>query len=322
MSNGEPLVVRGALKPISTLTKPLRSVDTETKQPAQAMRERTDSTVVPAAGRGRRGDGRAGAGRAATARSSAATTSTTSSAAARGVPGADRLAALDATASATPRARLHRLHGGGQVEGRCAPRATPGSRRSTPTTLLERELGMPIAEFFDREGEDEFRAARRSSWTGCSSGADGGAIALGGGSVLSERVREALERHVVVWLDVGAERPGGGSRARAAAGPRSRQLRGAARRARAALRALADAVITGRRRRVRRALPALLALVELPAGPRSLWATSASGDYPVFVGRGLLGDYWPLDGEPLLRHRLQRRAAARRRGSGRERGGS
>ena len=50
MSNGEPLVVRGAMKPISTLTKPLRSVDTETKEPAQALRERTDSTVVPAAG--------------------------------------------------------------------------------------------------------------------------------------------------------------------------------------------------------------------------------------------------------------------------------
>ncbi len=50
MSNGESLIVRGALKPISTLTKPLRSVDTETKEPAQAMRERTDSTVVPAAG--------------------------------------------------------------------------------------------------------------------------------------------------------------------------------------------------------------------------------------------------------------------------------
>jgi len=50
MTNGESLVVRGALKPISTLTKPLRSVDTETKEPAQALRERTDSTVVPAAG--------------------------------------------------------------------------------------------------------------------------------------------------------------------------------------------------------------------------------------------------------------------------------
>jgi chorismate synthase len=50
MSNGEPLVARAALKPISTLTKPLRSVDTETKEPVQALRERTDSAVVPAAG--------------------------------------------------------------------------------------------------------------------------------------------------------------------------------------------------------------------------------------------------------------------------------
>ncbi len=50
MTNGEPLVVRAAIKPISTLTKPLRSVDTESHEPAQAMRERTDSTVVPAAG--------------------------------------------------------------------------------------------------------------------------------------------------------------------------------------------------------------------------------------------------------------------------------
>jgi chorismate synthase len=49
MTNGQPLAVRAAIKPISTLTKPLRSVDTETKQPAEALRERTDSTVVPAA---------------------------------------------------------------------------------------------------------------------------------------------------------------------------------------------------------------------------------------------------------------------------------
>ena len=49
MSNGEPLVVRAAMKPLSTLTQPLRSVDTETKAPAEALRERTDSTTVPAA---------------------------------------------------------------------------------------------------------------------------------------------------------------------------------------------------------------------------------------------------------------------------------
>jgi chorismate synthase len=50
MSTGCPLVVRGAMKPLPTLTKPLRSVDTETHEPAQALRERTDSCTVPAAG--------------------------------------------------------------------------------------------------------------------------------------------------------------------------------------------------------------------------------------------------------------------------------
>jgi chorismate synthase len=50
MTTGDSVVVRGAMKPLPTLTKPLRSVDTETKQPAQALRERTDSCTVPAAG--------------------------------------------------------------------------------------------------------------------------------------------------------------------------------------------------------------------------------------------------------------------------------
>jgi chorismate synthase len=50
MTTGDPLVVTGAMKPLPTLTKPLRSVDTETKEPAQALRERTDSCTVPAAG--------------------------------------------------------------------------------------------------------------------------------------------------------------------------------------------------------------------------------------------------------------------------------
>jgi chorismate synthase len=50
MTTGEPLIVRGAMKPLPTLTKPLRSVDTETHAPAAALRERTDSCTVPAAG--------------------------------------------------------------------------------------------------------------------------------------------------------------------------------------------------------------------------------------------------------------------------------
>jgi chorismate synthase len=50
MTDGCPLIVRGAMKPLSTLTKPLRSVDVETHAPAEALRERTDSCTVPAAG--------------------------------------------------------------------------------------------------------------------------------------------------------------------------------------------------------------------------------------------------------------------------------
>src|SRR3954453_12076599 len=50
MTTGEPLVCRVAMKPLPTLTKPLRSVDIATREPAQALRERTDSAVVPAAG--------------------------------------------------------------------------------------------------------------------------------------------------------------------------------------------------------------------------------------------------------------------------------
>jgi chorismate synthase len=49
MTTGAPLVVRAAMKPLPTLTKPLRSVDIATHEPADALRERTDSCTVPAA---------------------------------------------------------------------------------------------------------------------------------------------------------------------------------------------------------------------------------------------------------------------------------
>ena len=50
MTTGETLAVRAAMKPLPTLTKPLRSVDIATLEPADALRERTDSCTVPAAG--------------------------------------------------------------------------------------------------------------------------------------------------------------------------------------------------------------------------------------------------------------------------------
>ena len=50
ITNGQEIVVRGLLKPISTLRKPLESVDLETKETALAAYERSDVCVVPAAG--------------------------------------------------------------------------------------------------------------------------------------------------------------------------------------------------------------------------------------------------------------------------------
>lgn len=49
MTNGMPLVIRGVMKPIPTLYKPLQSVDIETKEPFSASVERSDSCAVPAA---------------------------------------------------------------------------------------------------------------------------------------------------------------------------------------------------------------------------------------------------------------------------------
>jgi chorismate synthase len=50
VSNGQDIVVRGYLKPISTLRRPLGSVDFETREPMKAAYERSDVCVVPAAG--------------------------------------------------------------------------------------------------------------------------------------------------------------------------------------------------------------------------------------------------------------------------------
>ncbi len=156
--------------------------------------------------------------------------------------------------------------------------------------LLEAELGSSIAEFFDSDGEQEFRRREEALVTELLERVDGGAIALGGGSVLSGRVRAALHRHVVVWLWVEADE----------AWQRVEDQRPLARdreRFEALLEergpiysSLADTVLpAGDPELVSRAMPSLLALSELPAGTRMAWAASASGEYPVLVGRGLLG---------------------------------
>ena len=155
---------------------------------------------------------------------------------------------------------------------------------------LESALAMPIADFFDGHGEDEFRRREAEVVVDMLARANGAPVALGGGSVLSDAIADALRNHVVVWLDVSADdawdRIDGTGRPLARDRDEFERLHAE----RAPLYAnLADAIVPGRREVVRAALPGLAALREAPAGTRMLWASSAGGDYPVFVGRDLLG---------------------------------
>jgi shikimate kinase/3-dehydroquinate synthase len=173
--------------------------------------------------------------------------------------------------------------------------------------LMERELGKPIRQAFEEDGEEAFRAHEAEVVGALLEQADGGAIALGGGSVLSERVRGALDRHNVVLLEIdaaeawrrieGTERPLATSEADVERLLAERLP---------LYEELADAVVPmADEGVVARALAAIQALAEMPTGTRLLWASSASGEYPVFVGRGILeqvgeGPWWPKQGRPFL----------------------
>jgi shikimate kinase/3-dehydroquinate synthase len=166
--------------------------------------------------------------------------------------------------------------------------------------LMEREFGKPIRQAFEEDGEEAFRAREAEIVGGLLERADGGAIALGGGSILSERVREALARHTVVLLEIsaaeawrrieGTERPLATSEADVERLLAERLP---------LYEELADAVVPmADKNVVERALPAIQALDDFQEG-KLLWATSSSGDYPVFVGFGELfrsQRWWPLEG--------------------------
>ena len=169
---------------------------------------------------------------------------------------------------------------------------------------LERELGEPLEVFFDREGESAFRAREQELVLKLLDRRASPVIALGGGAVGSEAVRQALGAHTVVHLEV--EPDAAWRRASATGRPlaRERDRFDQLHRDRSALyESVADAVVPPCERDVpRRALPALLALGEAPAGTRLVWASAASGDYPVFLGRGLIasGFFHPPDGRRFV----------------------
>jgi shikimate kinase / 3-dehydroquinate synthase len=165
--------------------------------------------------------------------------------------------------------------------------------------LLAERFGHSVAREFELHGEQAFRAAEEQLVCELLDGArPDDVVALGGGSVLSEQVREKLRGEVVVLLDIDAdtawERVAGPDRGegRPLAGDRDafRRLHGE----RAAVyEQLATAVIPSMAPgRIADVAPSLRTLHNsgLPAGTRLSWASAASGSYPVFIGRGLVGE--------------------------------
>jgi shikimate kinase / 3-dehydroquinate synthase len=151
--------------------------------------------------------------------------------------------------------------------------------------LVEAELGSSIEAFFDREGEAAFREREERVVLEL---LDRGVpvAALGGGAVLSERVRAALREHTVALLEIDVDTAWDRAAGRGRPLARDREAFAQRHAQRMALyEEVADAFV-----------PAGVAIEEvagalgdLPRGTRLVWAQAASGSYPVWFGE----EVWP-----------------------------
>ncbi len=180
-----------------------------------------------------------------------------------------------------------------------------GARAIDSDALLEERFGHSVAREFATAGESSFRAAEEEvvcELLACASSSS--VIALGGGSILSEKVREETERHTTVLLDIDSQtawtrarkhQEGEEPQRPLASDPAAFEM---LHRERAGLyRQLADAILPSNpRETLAQAIPALLRLTSAPAATKLLWASAASGSYPVFLGAGLLrSGFWPVE---------------------------
>src|SRR5207245_258331 len=68
--------------------------------------------------------------------------------------------------------------------------------------VIEQRLGKPIERLFAEDGEAAFRATEEQITLELLDAPGSRVMSLGGGAVGSQAVREALERHLTVWIDV------------------------------------------------------------------------------------------------------------------------
>src|SRR5580704_15147258 len=91
----------------------------------------------------------------------------------------------------------------GKTTAALALGADRGLRVTDVDQLIEARAAVTIAEIFARDGESAFRALEEDVVCELLAGASSGdVVALSGGAITSERVREALANHLVLWLDI------------------------------------------------------------------------------------------------------------------------
>jgi shikimate kinase/3-dehydroquinate synthase len=198
----------------------------------------------------------------------------------------------------------------GAGKSRAAQALAPalGGQAIDSDAVLEERFGRSIAEVLAEQGEGWFRAREEEVVLELLGRAGPGAvIALGGGAILSERVRAALGRHLAVYLECEAqeawERLGAARTQRPLAADRKR-FAALLEERRPLYEELADATLPacapaprlargahaegGEQELVAlRALPSLVALSRAPLRTRLLWAWAPAAEYPAFVGRSL-----------------------------------
>jgi shikimate kinase/3-dehydroquinate synthase len=163
--------------------------------------------------------------------------------------------------------------------------------------VVEAREGRPIAEIFATDGEQAFREIEERVTLELLDAAGPQLLAVGGGAILSARVREALRDCRVIWLFTDPEQAwertiGGAGTRPLAEDPRAFRERHDAREP--LYDEVADVIVPASRSdRLDDVLAALEGLSG--SGVRTLWAASLSGDYPVYIGDGLLRTqrFWP-----------------------------
>jgi shikimate kinase/3-dehydroquinate synthase len=185
-----------------------------------------------------------------------------------------------------------------------AARALGAGSADVDEVIAARE-GRSVQEIFEHSGEAAFREIEERVTLELLADPRLQAVALGGGAIGSPRVRQALSAARVVWLDVDAAqaweriRHSAGSRPLANDPHRFEQLH---EERRPQYEALADVIVPGSRSMA--ITDVLAAAVGLPDGGRLLWATTPSGDYPVYVGHGIATQdrFWPrtVDGRRVV----------------------